>query len=301
MVSAGCTNCYAQSIARRFSGAGLPYEGLTRNGKWTGEVRLIEKDLDKPLRWREPSRIFVNPMSDLFHENLPFADVLRIFEVMERAKQHTFQVLTKRPERAFEFCSTYGIGTVNPWPGNVWFGVSTENQATADERIPLALQVPAPVIFISGEPLLGALDLLRVQWPRKHKVDVLRGGAWEFGGFPGFTQHSDMARIAWVIAGGESGHGARPMHIEWARSLRDQCEAAGVPYFHKQNGEWQDIESAEDVERRGYTGKLDGKWRWVNLAGGHGYHGESVRRMHRVGKRAAGSLLDGREHKEFPR
>lgn len=238
-VSEGCRNCYAERVASRFSGPGMPYEGLAANGKWTGVARVVEKAMDQPLRWKRPRRIFVNSMSDLFHESLAFADVLRIFEVMEKAKHHTFQVLTKRPRRAFDFCATYGIGTSNRWPENVWLGVSVENQAAADERIPLLLETPAAVRFLSCEPLLGPVDLLRVQWPQKHRVDVLRGGAWDFGGFGGFTQHSDMNKIDWVIAGGESGPGARWMRPEWAQDLRDQCAAAGTPFFFKQWGEWR--------------------------------------------------------------
>jgi protein gp37 len=288
-VSAGCENCYAERVAARFSGPGMPYDGLAKNTpsgpRWTGEVRVVESALDQPLRWKRPRRIFVNSMSDLFHESLAFADVLRIFEVMEKAKQHTFQVLTKRPQRAFDFCATYGIGTVNPWPGNVWFGVSTENQATADERIPLALQVPAPVIFISAEPLVGSV-VLRPSWV----------AGYDYSGGRAIS----APRIAWVIAGGESGPGARPMHPAWVRSLRDQCAAANVPYFFKQWGEWAPTAA---VAGGNLGGELRaGTVRQLRADGtedGHFRAGDVY--VRRVGKRAAGSLFDGREHKEFPR
>jgi protein gp37 len=303
-VSEGCRNCYAERVAARFSKPGMPYEGLAGfrvhvldgdkeelRPYWTGKVRVVERALEQPLRWKRPRRIFVNSMSDLFHEALAFADILRIFEVMEKAKQHTFQVLTKRPQRAFEFCHTYGIGTVNKWPANVWLGVSVENQAAADERIPLLLETPAAVRFLSCEPLLGPVDLERVQWPQKHKVDVLRGGAWDYGRIPGFLQHSDMLTIDWVIAGGESGRGARGMHADWARSLRDQCTAANVPFFFKQWGEWAPMVDLGFTTPAGE--RLVGDPR---LNSGKQVNGALIR----IGKKAAGSLLDGVEHKAFP-
>jgi protein gp37 len=197
-VSAGCTNCYAETIAARFSGPGLPYEGLARrrsNGEaqWTGVVRVIEKHMMDPLSWRQPRRIFVNSMSDLFHENVSDETIHRVFAVMALAPRHTFQVLTKRPERMRNLVSSdafadavldhiendaelweasklerddYPIQEFNRdiasgerWPlPNVWLGVSVENQAAANERIPLLAQTPAAIRFLSCEPLLGPID-----------------------------------------------------------------------------------------------------------------------------------------------
>jgi protein gp37 len=280
-VSEGCRNCYAE----RFASRGLPgYEGLTKGGKWTGDVRLVPEALDRPLKWKAPRRIFVNSMSDLFHESLAFEDILRIFEVMEKAKQHTFQVLTKRPKRAFEFCRHYGLLVVGPngetqsgsrFPDNVWMGASTENQATANERIPWLIMLPAPVIFVSCEPLLGDLNLRRI--PLRPPPESENDPIIELDALTGHVNGPDdvwPAKISWVIAGGESGPGARPMHIAWARSLRDQCAAAEVPFFFKQWGEYAPILDAD---------------------------GERYQMKRPVGgKKSAGSLLDGVEHKAFP-
>ena len=185
-VSAGCQHCYAEKVAARFSGPGLPYEGLihpTTKG-WNGQVKLVPEVLDQPLRWKRPRRIFVNSMSDLFHESVPDNYIAAVFGIMAATPQHTYQVLTKRPMRMQRWFSTFmarnplsimhecvkgamgyhhtrrpAINTM-PWPlANVWLGVSVENQETADARIPLLLECPASVRWLSCEPLLGSLDL----------------------------------------------------------------------------------------------------------------------------------------------
>lgn len=180
-VSEGCRNCYAETVAARFSGPGQPYEGLaTRSpGRWTGEVRLVEEHLTDPLRWKKPRRIFVNSMSDLFHERVPDEWIDRIFAVMALAPRHTFQVLTKRPERMLAYLRSDsgprivaamlaidtppGVYEHPPrWPlPNVWLGVSVEDQKTADERVPLLLHAPAAIRFVSYEPALGPVDFTR--------------------------------------------------------------------------------------------------------------------------------------------
>lgn len=222
VVSPGCVNCYAMKQAHRFSGKGKPYEGLTKQTKagpqWTGRVVLDEETLRKPLTWKTPKRVFVNSMSDLFHESLPDEFIDAVFAVMARCPQHQFQVLTKRADRL----RAYGARFAHDWrlcgPGgehivgmaplsNVWLGVSVETQPYADERIPLLLQTPAAVRFISAEPLLGLITL--------------------------DGRHSGLN---WVIVGGESGPGARPCEIAWIRSIVRQCQAAGVPCFVKQVG-----------------------------------------------------------------
>lgn len=267
-VSEGCRNCYAESVAARFSGPGMPYEGLARRtasgeARWTGQVRVVEHQLDQPLRWKRPRMIFVNSMSDLFHDEVSDETIDDIFAVMAAAPQHAFQVLTKRPERMLAYMKRVGASSphdvVNArvfdlantlsgahvqWPlPNVWLGVSVENQAAADDRIPLLMQTPAAVRFLSCEPLLEMVDLMK----------------------PGPVLALErLGPIDWVIVGGESGPGARPMHPDWARLIQAQCAYAGVPFFFKQWGE----------------------------------HDASGRR---VGKKAAGSLLDGREYKAFPR
>jgi protein gp37 len=238
-VSEGCRHCYAERIAGRFSGPGKPYEGIARRGKgagggggarWTGEVRLVNKHLADPLRWRKPRRVFVNSMSDLFHEKLGGEDIARVFAIMAQAQQHTFQVLTKRPSKMQEVVTDHAfrneigslVGTyiVSTWPlPNVWLGVSVEDQATADERIPLLLDTPAAVRFVSYEPALGPVKLCR--------------GCPGCPNDCGWMPHTNGG-IHWVIAGSESGPSARPAEIDWFRSIRDQCAAAGIPFFFKQ-------------------------------------------------------------------
>lgn len=299
-VSQGCVNCYAERVAARFSGPGQPYEGLARmtasGPRWTGEVRFIEDAWLQPLRWKRPRRIFVNSMSDLFHEDLDVGDVARIFAVMARASQHTFQVLTKRPDRMLAFIAEFRTDVLDawrrlpvrrtnlvgrepvPWPlPNVWLGVSAENQATADERIPLLLQTPAAVRFVSAEPLLGPIDFTRIG--RDGPIDL---SALEHIVGLGYNRPP----LDWIIVGGESGPGARPMHPDWARSIRDQCQAAGVSFFFKQWGETVHIDQApEDTVR-----EIDAI---VNLAG-------NPQRVYRVGKKHAGRELDGRTWDQFP-
>ncbi len=221
LVSAGCTNCYAMKQAHRFSGKRGAYEGLTRmtsNGPvWTGEVRLAEDKLEEPLRWKKPRRVFVNSMSDLFHESLSTESILRVFEVMAYAKRHTFQVLTKRPERMnyllhypddgkFHGDSAEHHRLLMTQPlSNVWLGVSVENQESLS-RIDVLRNVPAALRFVSFEPLLQDLGTINLEG------------------------------IRWAIIGGESGPGARPFNVQWARDVIAQCEAAGVKCFIKQLG-----------------------------------------------------------------
>lgn len=246
-VSEGCRNCYAERMAARFNGKGMPYEGLAirseittsktfKSSSWTGEVRFIEEHLEDPLHWKKPRRIFVNSMSDLFHEKVSDAVITTIFDVMNRSRRHTFQILTKRPKRMMEFLSEYPPGLKDsmkilrsqmPLP-NVWLGVSVEDQKTADERIPLLLQTPAAVRFISYEPALGPVTPRGITkgWCPTHD-------------FPGGFCHGpckDDVRLDWVIVGGESGPGARPFYIQWARDIIGQCKEAGIPVFLKQLG-----------------------------------------------------------------
>lgn len=233
-VSAGCQRCYAERMASRFNGPGQPYEGLAENGRWTGVVRLVPEALGQPLRWRKPRRIFVNSMSDLFHESLDFDAILTVFGIMINAPQHVFQVLTKRPRRMREFLRwrddlwTREYGKPFSFPPHVWLGVSVENQATADERIPELLQTPAAVRFISYEPALGPLNVARwLPW---------RPPAMEPDEDPRVVGYPPPPAplIHWLIAGGESGPGARPCELDWFRSVRDACRMWSVPLFVKQ-------------------------------------------------------------------
>jgi protein gp37 len=292
-VSEGCRNCYALTFAERFRGT--PGHYFERGF----DVTLRPDKLDQPLRWRRPRRIFVNSMSDLFHPEVSDDFIDQVFAVMALAPQHTFQMLTKRPERMAEyFRHHYRHAKVEieaaaisidagveeeeevtfDWPlPNVWLGVSVENQKAADERIPLLLQTPAAVRFLSCEPLLGPVDLDR--WVVSDAMGVPIGH-----------------EIDWVIVGGESGPGARPVHPDWVRSLRDQCQAAGVPFFFKQQGEWCWSNTGSD--RIGFVAP-DGKWGASQPFGWGADYPGSVS-IWRVGKKAAGRLLDGRTWDEFP-
>lgn len=243
VVSPGCTFCYAKTMHERFNGPGS-----------FDTVTLHPERLGQPLKWRKPSRVFVNSMSDLFHQDVPDEYIARVFAVMGRASRHTFQVLTKRHARMRTLLSspmfrrrmydnlvsidhTWISANRLGWPlPNVWLGVSVEDQQWADTRIPALLATPAAVRFLSCEPLLGPVNLSGyiLAGHRLHTTD----GRW----------HDDCAAcvrrrtcggngtVDWVIVGGESGPGARPMHPNWARSLRDQCQAAAVPFLFKQFG-----------------------------------------------------------------
>lgn len=239
-VSEGCRNCYAIRYANRMNGRNKLYNGLTKqvngNPEWTNIVRFSEERLLQPLKWKRPRMIFVNSMSDLFHESVSDAQIENIFAVMCVAQKHIFQVLTKRPERmksfllqphikdSIRFKVEEGLGYKidyfdKMWPiVNVWIGVSVEDQKTADERIPLLLQTPAAVRWISAEPLLAPV---MIDTYLAHTPEDDDGAP-----YPG--------KINWIVAGGESGPNARPSHPDWFRSLRDQCLAANVPFFFKQ-------------------------------------------------------------------
>lgn len=246
-VSAGCDHCYAVTMTHRLETMEhTKYAGLTvlnprGDRHFNGKVRCVPEALEIPLRWRKPRRIFVNSMSDLFHAKVPFEFIDKVFAVMALCPQHTFQILTKRPERMAEYFNKGGVDinafteafrlapkglkigdglniTDGKWLlPNVWLGTSCEDQAAADERIPHLLQCPAAVKFLSCEPLLGPIDLDAALWT--HRV---RG------------QEQDAVDL--VIVGGESGPGARPCDIGWIGSIVEQCRAAAVPCFVKQLG-----------------------------------------------------------------
>ena len=192
-ISPGCAHCYAERMARRLQAMG---QANYRNGF---QVTLHEHVLELPLQWKSPQTIFVNSMSDLFHEDVPFDFIRRIFSVMESASWHRFQILTKRSKRLAECAAAL------PWPDNVWMGVTVENNDFT-HRIDHLRSVDAVVRFLSLEPLIGPV------------------------------QDMNLTSIDWVIVGGESGPGARPMNAEWVRNVLYQCRAEGVPFFFKQWG-----------------------------------------------------------------
>lgn len=342
-VSPGCDHCYAIGATRRISATGNPaYQGLLGfdgigQMDWSGLVNLLPDRLEQPLRWTRPRMIFVNSMSDLFHENVPDEFIAKVFAVMALAPQHRFQVLTKRHSRMRSLLNdplfltemrdraylmttgedgavrvpaalraAYGHtvdvlrGTVSrPWPlPNVWLGVSVENQKWADIRLPALLETPAAVRFLSCEPLLGPVDLHR-EWlvpdarlcgysgatTQDHAAlaTVLRAAVHQFSG--------DAPYVNWVIVGGESGPGARPMHPDWPRQVRDQCAAAGVPFLFKQWGNWSPrLGGPVIVNRVGAT-----------LEAGSAVLDETAwAGVENVGKKAAGRALDGRTHDGYP-
>lgn len=210
-VSPGCAHCYAEAFAERWRGIpGHPYEqGF--------DLRIWPQRLDQPQRWKRPRMIFVNSMSDLFHERIPDAFIREVFKSMEEADWHTFQILTKRPDRLVELADAL------PWPSNVWMGVSIENRRFVD-RADLLREVPAAVRFISAEPLLGPLEGL------------------------------DLAGISWLIAGGESGFRSRPVKADWVRDLRDQCESKEIAFFFKQWGGRTAKAGGRELDGRTYDG-----------------------------------------------
>lgn len=311
--SPGCNNCYAMQLAGTRLKHHPSRQGLTRklpSGRiiWNGEVRFNEQWLNQPLQWKKPSMIFVCAHGDLFHEDVPDEWIDRVFAVMALARHHTFQVLTKRIDRALRYFTQrvngrvrqihvwaacrevtlprgrYAPDTVWPLP-NVWCGASIEDQITYDERVTELAAIPAAVRFISAEPLLSDVDMGLL-------------GTLPSTIAPNYTALHQ--RIHWVIAGGESGRNARPMHPQWVRSIRDQCIEAGLPFFYKQWGEWARTypvaggDIGGDI-RRGVVQAL-------SLSGecnpGFGRKGDVY--MRRVGKKKAGRLLDGREWNEMP-
>jgi protein gp37 len=271
-VSEGCGSdrgggCYAERQAIRHAGPSGPYEGLVKSTpkgpRWTGEISFHEDILLAPLRRKKPTTYFVNSMSDLFYEKVSDEILDKAFAVMALCPQHTFQILTKRPERMQAYMSDgrrpHRVGGntgwiddngVQPWPlPNVWLGVSVEDQKTADERIPILLQTPAAVRWISAEPLLGPIDLR----PKAPEAYALLGKYYDSTGAfnpNGTSPRADRVigrfpKLDWVVTGGESGPGARPCDIAWIRSILDQCKAAGVPVFVKQLGSMVEAANAD--------------------------------------------------------
>jgi protein gp37 len=293
-VSPGCANCYAARLAATRLRHTPQYKGLAEmhDGKprWSSlpavgesitKLRFLPERLNEPLERKKPTKYFVCDMGDLFHEDVHGDWIDEVLTVVDRCPQHTFQILTKRAQRMHDLLRHY------PVKPNIWLGVSVENQHFADERIPLLLETPAAVRWISAEPLLGPVDIGAVKVSALYLLEqkwIGRGG------------------LDWVVCGGESGPNARPMHPDWARSLSDQCQAAGVPFFFKQWGEWgfsgghpigtpgafyilgnDNLPISVQVDK--YPRPFDS-------------FGSCV--LEKLGKKKAGRLLDGREWNEFP-
>lgn len=321
IVSKGCTNCYAMGFANRLlDKPGSHYEGTTKRVKghavWTGKVALApERILHAPLGWKAPRRVFVNSMSDLFHEDVPDEWILKILDIVRRCSydggsnvgkiggasgQHTFMVLTKRPARMAAFMARLRFnGKANDLRGecclylsddsrppvvmkNLWLGVSAEDQQSLEARVYPLLRTPAAVRFLSLEPLLDAVDLNCLRAPALKNDGaghIAESCLYTVKDRAPYLPAHDTAKIDWVIVGGESGPDARTMHPEWVRTVREQCAASGSAFFFKQWGEWH-------PDALAYTDARTG---------------ENPPPRMRVGKKKAGSLLDGKEHREFPR
>lgn len=280
-VSAGCKHCYAERVfprayagqmviaesSKRFCDDGNP-DKIVRPRRFTDVMTHTDR-LDQPLRWRKPRRVFVNSMSDLFHDDVPDAFIALVWSRMAIAQQHTFQILTKRPERmraliadpawqklveiAFSVLRWKHHGPEAMWPlPNVWLGVSVEDQVTADQRIPLLLETPAAIRFVSYEPALGPVDFTAIVnrsiEPEPGTYNALSDEWWPALGdadaeYDGRIRGMLGARLDWIIVGGESGPKARPFDVQWARDTIYQCRDAGVPVFVKQLGAnpWFDL------------------------------------------------------------
>lgn len=263
-ISEGCQNCYAKRMANRLRGrCGYPADEPFK-------VTLHKDRLEEPLRWKKPRRVFVCSMGDLFHEDVSRWMRFEVMDIILQAKQHTFLILTKRPANMKEFFEWYysKAGRTIEAIKNLWLGVTAENQRRADERIPILLQIPAAVRFVSVEPMLGPVDL-----SLSDGVDL--SVSVGTGLKPGKSYLINS--LDWVICGGETGPGARPMRLNWVRSLRDQCQTAGISFFFKAWGEYGPNWLNDD------NGKIEGS-EW----------------MDRMGKKAAGRLLDGRTWDEMP-
>jgi len=337
-ISEGCQHCYAERMSKRLAGRC----GYDKNDPFT--VTFHPDNLDEPLRWRKPSRIFVCSMGDLFHEEVPFELIEEVFIAMDECAWHTFMVLTKRPQRMLQFsewylgrCSDESVGIqYHTLPANIQIGITAENQQRADERIPILLQTPAAKRFVSIEPMLGPVNIsrwLRISWQcsgcggyfngpyRNICPDCGREGWWS-GSHPFNGRNTPRGPISpsqsgqgldFAICGGETGPGARPMHPDWVRSLRDQCYAAGIPFFFKGWGDW----THEGFDPYYGYGADSGKWddyiclngkqgkcklndadgTWINYTGNPDNTAVLVRK---VGKKNAGRLLDGQEWNQIP-
>ena len=273
--SPGCDHCYAKRMAYRLKGRyGYPKDDPFK-------VTFHPDRLDEPLHWKKPCRIFVCSMGDLFHESVSSRFINSVIGIMtaEETRHHTFFILTKRPQNMAAYFKNFikcGVDLVQ-FIERVYLGVSVENQQTADERIPILLQIPAAKRFVSVEPMLGPVDLGKLSDPN----------------------------ISWIIVGGETGAGARPLHLDWIRSLVEQCQAAGVPFFFKSWGEWEKsghdsthllnadgrfVKRSEAMLRISDTRQDDlvdrGHLGWI--------------RMKKVGKKRSGRLLDGKIWDEMP-
>lgn len=297
-VSQGCRNCYAEVMHKRLRGMGQP----KYQHKFLGEVKMHPEEILKPLRWKKPRTVFVDSMSDLFHKDVTDEHLDKVFAMMVLTWRHTYQILTKRADRLHEYFSvgkdaliqrwedaTYALELADKnedpdapacnifnmcnaeWPRkNIWIGVSAEDQHALNERLPHLLETDAAIRFVSYEPALGSINLQN------------------------YFSVQDLKKLHWVIAGGESGHNARPAHPDWFQFIQDQCKAFGIKFFFKQWGEWAPFDQLpKTLQREIKSGKTKHKIQMFD-------DGRYVYHLHKAGKSKTGNLLDGVQHLEFP-
>lgn len=337
--SPGCDHCYAEraAVVRAGNPVTAQYAHVVLDGRWRGNSLLVESALEKPMRWRKPRRVFVGSMTDLFHRSTPTAWRDRVFAVMGMAPQHTYMILTKRPERMREYIAGINLtaarksaglgleagvrlaGWVQEGMPNVWFGVSAENQEQADARIPHLLATPAARRFVSVEPMLGPVKIREYLMSGKDPGEC--GNCGKGHGFMRCPNYGAVAltdeeygcenfkrinfALDWVICGGETGPGARPMHPDWARSLRDQCVDAGVPFFFKRWGEWWPGSWKGHESMCLYNDGTMVEFEQETILAeekrsGLPHSSRSTTIVSRVGHRRAGRLLDGQEWNQVP-
>jgi protein gp37 len=281
-----CVHCYAKRLAARLGKGRATWGEAGRRWLRVSAAARELFALDESARRRGVrERVFVNSMSDTFEDRRDLDEPRRaLAAACSVVTNLDIVLLTKRPEAVLRLVP---MRWIEDWPAHVWLGATAGTQRAADEAVPELLRIPARVRFLSCEPLLELVTL--------RTADVLAG-------FPAHITADGRAigaplSIHWVICGGESGPGARPMHPYWARALRNQCQAMGVPFFFKQWGEWTPINEPWNEDSPAPRAKNE---RWLNVAGGCGFHGEAVWRMRRVGKKAAGRDLDGWEFNHVP-
>lgn len=309
-ISEGCKNCYAERMANRLAGmpvetkggkkidSRLAYSSVIENGHWNEKTAIVDSAINIPMKWKDPHAVFVVSMGDLFHESVPDEWVRKVLEIIYHKPTHIFIVLTKRADRMAQYFAKFKNSNLSQNFPNLWLGVTAENQDQANKRIPVLLQIPAAKRFVSIEPMLGPVKLYR----------------WN-----GFDDKNNWTNnLDWIICGGESGPGARPMHPDWVRSLQIKCQEAEVPFFFKQWGEWYTsycnmvsgvhtfkmftsylhFSQKDWVKKGDVVIDLLGK---ICKTGGDMKNAQyPVAIMQKVGRSKAGDLLDGKQYHEWP-
>jgi protein gp37 len=309
-VSPGCVHCYAETFDKRVHGVGKGHWGVKAGRRFFGDAHW-----NGPLKWNREAerdgvrrRVFCASMADVFEDRDELVEHrARLFLLIQNTPHLDWLLLTKRPENMVRLAADLGWegpyssprADSRPWPDNVWAGCTVEDQQRANERIPELLRVPAAVRFLSCEPLIGPVDLDRIVFSEEDqqiRMNCLTGEAVVTNSDSAAAYDDGLPSIHWVICGGESGHGARPMHPWWARTLRDACQAAGVAFHFKQHGEFCPTEyNAGDAPL--FLNLMNGEG-WAAGANTHAF-GDGQYAV-RLGKHRSGRLLDGRTWDEWP-